>query len=75
MNEKKFLEIIGMQIRKLRREKGLSIVKLAHNCNMSKLSILQIEKGRQNWTITSLLLILKALDVHFVDFFKNIASK
>ncbi|MGQ4068291.1 helix-turn-helix domain-containing protein [Enterococcus mundtii] len=60
---------IGSQIAKYRREKNLSIRKLAENIDMSASLLSQIERGKTNPSIKSLKFISKALDVPMFYFF------
>lgn len=57
------LKEIGARIQKLRKEKGLTIEKLAESCNLSVQSICKIEAGIRNFKVQSLIAISQALGV------------
>jgi transcriptional regulator with XRE-family HTH domain len=67
LNEKAFLKKIGMNIRELRKSKGLSQVELAHICDFEKANMNRIEAGVTNPTIKTLLKIASALDVDLFE--------
>lgn len=53
---------IGLRIQGLRKERGLTIEKLAESCNLSVQSICKIEAGR-NFKVQTLISISQALGV------------
>lgn len=70
MSEKEYLKLIGQNITKIRKRKGLTTVELADASDMEKSNLIPIEKGRINVTATTLLRIARALKVDVQDFFK-----
>lgn len=71
MSEKDYLILIGKNISRIRKEKGLTIKELGFRCDMEHGNIIPIEKGRINVTFNSLFRIALALDVKVKDFFKE----
>lgn len=63
---------VGERIRELRKIEGISQEKLAFKAELDRTYIAGVESGKRNPSIKSLEKILKALDVSFEDFFKNI---
>lgn len=79
--EQEFLyQSIGNQIRFFRENSGFSQSDLAAKLDLSRASIVNIEKGRQNPSLHLLLDLSRILDINFTDFFtdeiwKNDASQ
>ncbi len=69
-SEKKFLKLVGANIAKLRREKGLSQLDVCAEIKMEKPNLSSIENGRQNVTSLTLLKIAKAINVDVKEFFE-----
>ncbi|MDR1552279.1 MAG: helix-turn-helix domain-containing protein [Prevotellaceae bacterium] len=67
MNKEAILIKIGLKIRELRKEKNLSITELSDKLEIEYNNLIRIEKGRTNFTVSTLLKICKALDVKLVD--------
>lgn len=67
----KLLSDIGRTIRHFREESNLSQEELAHICNLDRTYIGGVERGERNLTIKSLEKIVHALDISFLEFFKN----
>ncbi|WP_294243654.1 helix-turn-helix transcriptional regulator [uncultured Chryseobacterium sp.] len=65
----KFLEHLGNQIKKLRKERGLSLRQLAQLCDIDYSDISKIEKGQRNIQISTLLELTRGLDIHPKDLF------
>ncbi len=61
---------IGLRIRKLREEKGLSIQDFADKLDIEYTNVVRIEKGRTNFTIGTLVKIANGLDIPIIGFFK-----
>ncbi|HEX8516641.1 MAG TPA: helix-turn-helix transcriptional regulator [Bacteroidia bacterium] len=68
MQDKDYLKIIGENITKIRKKKGLSSKDLGDLCDIEKSNLIPIEKGRINVTVTTLAKIAKALDVDLKAF-------
>lgn len=58
-------DVIAQNLRELRTERGLSLGKLAAQCDVSKVMLSQIEKGDSNPTINTLMKISKGLGVPY----------
>lgn len=62
---------VAEKISKLRKEKNISVNKLANLAGLSQGFVRQIELGEKNPTIESLKLICEALNIDLSDFFKE----
>jgi len=58
-----FLKALGARIVNLRKKKGLSQLDLAYSIGMEKPNLRQIEKGKRNITIKTVLLIAEGLEI------------
>lgn len=66
-----FLKSFGKRLKSLRHRSGLSYRKLAQRCNVDYSNINQIEKGRVDIQLTTLLELARGLDVppsHLLEF-------
>lgn len=62
---------IGMRIRVLRTQKGLTQMDLAFKCNEIDYSqINRVELGKVNFSVSFLTLVAKALEVEPIELFK-----
>lgn len=70
---------IGIRIKELRNEKGLSQEKLSYVCELDRTYIASIEQGKRNVSIANIEKIATALNISICDFFKsdlfNLTSK
>lgn len=64
--------IIGKELKKIRKEKGLSIEYIAKLCNISTSHLNNIENGNKGLTIDALELHLNSLNISGVEFFNRI---
>lgn len=64
-------EQIGTRIKEQRNVLGISQEKLALKANMDRTYLAGVESGKRNISIKSLEKIVKALNITFEDFFKN----
>ena len=64
-------EKVGSRIKELRRALELSQEKLALKAEVDRTYLAGVEQGKRNPSIKSLEKILKALEVSFGEFFKN----
>lgn len=64
-------EKVGLRIKELRRALGLSQEKLALKAEVDRTYLAGVEQGKRNPSIKSLEKILKALEVSFGEFFKD----
>jgi len=69
MNKHPELALIGLQIRKIRKEKGFSQEGFANFINMNRGYYGTIERGEANVTVINLIKILKGLGVNPNDLF------
>jgi transcriptional regulator with XRE-family HTH domain len=63
-SDKKYLEKLGANIKRLREAKGFSLRQLSYACNVDNSKIAKIEKGQINVTFTTLMQLASALEVH-----------
>jgi transcriptional regulator with XRE-family HTH domain len=68
-SDKNYLEKVGENIAKLRREKEMSQMDVCAIIDMDKPNLSAIENGRQNATILTLKKIANALEVDVSNFF------
>lgn len=64
---KKYLQLIGNNIRKKRDELGISQQELADNADVAKSTIQRIEKGVMNPSILTLINICLALEIDLTN--------
>ena len=64
--------IIGLRIKGLRIQKGLSQERLASIAGVHRTYIGMIERAEKNTTLSNLEKIVKALNSNFEDLFKNL---
>jgi len=65
-----FLKLLGEQIVSIRKKKGMSQMELAYAIGMEKPNLRQIEKGKRNITIKTLLLISEGLEISMSELIK-----
>ncbi len=63
---------VGIRIRELRTNAGLSQEKLALAAELDRTYIASVENGKRNISIVNLEKIVKALDCSFSVFFQNL---
>ena len=63
-SDKKALKKFGENLRKLRQEKDFSLREMSYACSIDNSKIAKIEKGQINITLTTLLQLAVALEVH-----------
>lgn len=61
--------LIGNRIRELRKARGLSQEKLAHKSELHYTHIGAIERGEKNWSIDTLVKVVRGLDVEISQLF------
>lgn len=66
---------LGQNIKRIRLEKGISQVELAHKCEFEKGNMYRIEAGKTNPTFTTLLRVANALDVPIEEIVKGIKQE
>ncbi len=70
MNSKK--QIIGLVLKQLRTDKGISLENLSFDLDIDKKYYWMIEKGRANFSINKLEIILKYYEISHKDFFNKV---
>ncbi|WP_461815888.1 helix-turn-helix domain-containing protein [Faecalimonas sp.] len=65
-------EKVGLRIKQLRSQQGISQEKLALKAEIDRTYLAGVEQGRRNPSIKSLEKIINALEISFSDFFKGI---
>lgn len=70
MTEEKYLARLGEKIKQFRKEKNMTQLELAVQCNFEKASMSRIESGKTNITVLTLRKISKALDADPAKFFE-----
>lgn len=70
MNEKAYLKNIGKNIKRIRKEIGITQVELGYRCDFERPSVNRIEAGNTNPTALTLKKIAEALEVPVEDFFR-----
>ncbi len=64
-----YLKQLGLQVRRIRKEKGLSMETLAYKTEIEYRQLGRIERGEGNTTVVSLLRIAEVLEVEINKFF------
>lgn len=72
MNKEKFIKALGVQIRKIRIEKGISQYRLAKNTGISSRALLRFEKGEISPSLFSLSEIAESLDISLEELVKGL---
>lgn len=81
MNQKKLktpskllIDTLAKNIRRLRREQGVSQEGLAERCGLHRTYVGSVERGERNVTLSSLELLAKALDVSAADLLTEVVE-
>lgn len=61
------IKFISNKIRELRKEKQMTVQKLAYRCDMERSNMSRIESGRTNLTVKTMCIICNALNVNLRD--------
>lgn len=64
-----FCKALGVQVRKVREKKGISMRKLALQAEMEYSQLSRIERGVTNTTVSTLLALAEAMDIPVKEFF------
>lgn len=62
---------IGLRIKKIRQEKGISQETLAHFADLDRTYINSVENGKRNISILNIEKIARALEISLKDFFNH----
>lgn len=65
-------EKLGLRIRNIRKERGLTQMELAFRCGMEPSNLNRIEAGRTNPTVRSLTLIANGLGIKLSTLFEDL---
>ncbi len=71
LTEEEFLKNLGLKIKAIRNEKGLSLNKLAANYGFEKASLSSLEAGKSNITLKTLFKLSSALNSSVGRFFTD----
>lgn len=66
-SDKKLSADIGAEIRRIRKERGISALKLSEKCGVSWTHIYKIETGTHGTSLTALSKICESLGVNMAD--------
>ena len=72
LNDKEIIILVGKNIRKIRKEKGITQEQLAYDCNFEKSTISRIEAGRANLTLKTMIKLSQAMNVELMEFVDNL---
>lgn len=75
MNDQDFLLLVGKNISRLRKEKGLSQSQLGEIVGIERNNISNIENGRSNLTLVTLRKFSRAFDCHEYELLKVVKSE
>jgi transcriptional regulator with XRE-family HTH domain len=62
---------VGLRIRELRNQKGISQEALANKADIDRTYVTDVENGRRNISIENLQKLVSALEIQFKDFFNS----
>ena len=69
-SDETYLKAVGLNIRRIRKQKGLTMVAVAFDADMEYRQLGRIERGEINTSILAMLKISKALKVEVFVFFQ-----
>ena len=69
LNEEELVKLVGIQIKKFRKGHKMTQFDLAVKSNMEENAFQRIETGRTNPSLKTLLKIVNALEIEFIDLF------
>lgn len=69
VKDKKFINAFGKNLKKIRKEAGLSQEDLANDADIPLSQVGRIERGEVNTTISTVYVLASALKVHITDLF------
>lgn len=70
MTEKQLLKKIGLRIKQLRTEKGLTQLEFGYRIEVDKSNVSRLESGRFNTKIYTLFQVAQALEIDLSDLLK-----
>lgn len=71
MKDEELLTLVGKNITKYRKQKGLTIKEFGYLCDIEKPNLIPIEKGRKNITLSTLNKIANSLEVEITELLKD----
>lgn len=69
-SDETLLQVVGLRIRELRNQKGLSLKDLAYKIGMESSNLSVIENGRSNPQLITFAKIASALEINLSDLFE-----
>lgn len=66
------IEKLGLNVRKYRLMRGMTMVKLSEACNLEYTTISKIERGIINTSVSTIVILAKALNVEVKDLIEGI---
>lgn len=60
----------GKTAQRIRKEKGMSLLDVSYNCSLFDGKISEIEQGKHNITLSTILELAKGLEVHPSELFE-----
>lgn len=67
MPNDEILKKLGQQIARIRKDKGLTQIKLSYMCDIERANLARIEAGNTNPTFLTLLSLSKALEIPLIE--------
>lgn len=67
MPNDEILKKLGQQIARIRKDKGLTQIKLSYMCDIERANLARIEAGNTNPTFLTLLSLAKALEIPLIE--------
>lgn len=71
MTESKFLKTVGNTIKLIRKEKNFNLYKIAKSTNLSITHIKNIENGKVDCYLTTIINICNSLEIDIYNFFEK----
>jgi len=59
----------GKNVQRIRKEKGMSLLDVSYNCTLMDGKISEIEHGKHNITLSTILELAKGLEIHASELF------
>jgi transcriptional regulator with XRE-family HTH domain len=69
------LDIFGANLRRIRRERGLSQERLAHNADLNMTHVAKIERGEREPGVRTVSKLAKSLEVSAAELFDGIDGR
>ncbi len=72
LRDDELIKQVGQRIKLLREERSMTMEALADKCDIEKQHIYRLEKGEQNYTISTLKVVAKGLGLSLSEFLKGL---